>query len=449
MRAVRLVLILFLVMPGALLAGTQRITLDEALDIALRKNKEIAAARLGVEKAEAQIAEAIGNALPSLNLSAMYTRNLQLPVFFIPDFQNPSSGRLNPVTVGLDNQYSVGLSASQILFNSAVFTGIGASKIYKYAAQEQLNSTIATVLTQTKKQFFAALLARDLVGIAEASLNNGRENLSTIQVLFREGLVAEFDAIRAEVAVENIRPYVTQAEAGYRNAIHALETQLGGDFQDSLEPEGSFSATLEELPTEETAMVKALKDNYDLKALMLQTDVTKEFVSVAESDYFPTLAAFGNWQNQGQSNTFSEWTSASSTGVGLSLSMNLFNGLRTKAKVQQSQADYETVRTQLARLKDGIKLQVKSFLNLLVSARQRVQAQQRTVEQAQRGYEIAQIRYREGTGSLLEINDSDLALAQARTNKVQALHDYYSAKADMDRVLGSLDTKYFVQVQRN
>lgn len=431
------------------LAAPRRISLEEAIAQAIKTNKDVAVASLAVNKAEAQIEEAIGNALPTLNLAATYTRNLQLPVFFIPDFSNPTSGKVSPVTIGLDNQYSFGLQAQQILFNSAVFTGIGASRIYRVAAQERLNSVIATVVTDTKKRYYGAMLAREFVTIMRASLKNGEENLANIQLLLKEGLVAEFDAIRADVGVENIRPMVTQAEAGYATAVSALSLQLGLDIADTLEPAGTFPTDLAALDDEDAAIARAMKENYDIKALEVQEAVTKEFIAINQADYYPTLAAFGSFQNQGQSNTFDNWVSASSTAVGLSLSMNLFNGLRSKAKVQQSQVDFESVRTQVAQAREGVKLQVRATRNMLLSARQRVLAQQRTVEQAERGYAIAQIRYREGTGSLLEMNDADLALAQARTNKIQALHDYHAAVADLDRLTGALDRSYFVTVNRD
>jgi len=431
-----------------LLAAPSPLTLDQAIDIAVRQSKQIAAARQGVLKAEAQVSEALGSALPTLNLSAVYTRNLQLPVFFIPDFSNPSSGRLSPVTVGLDNQYSVGLQASQILFNSAVFTGIGASKIYNQAAREQLVSAIASVVTETKKRFYGALLAKEVVLIAKASYENGKQNLAYIQLLFKEGLVAEFDAIRAEVGVDNIQPIVTQSETGYQNAVSALLTQMGANLSDSIEPIGSFPRDLSELPSEDQVIAKSLKDNYDIKAAELQERVSKEFIALYQGDYYPTVSAFGNWSNQGQSNAFNNWISASMAGVGLSFQMNLFNGLRSQAKVEQSQADYETVRTQVAQLRDGVKLQIRVVLNAMRSARSRFIALQRTVDQAQRGYDISQIRYREGTGSLLEINDADLALAQARTNTVQSLHDYHVSVAELDRLAGDIDRRFFATVPK-
>jgi outer membrane protein TolC len=430
-------------------SAVRPLTLDEAESLAVANSKQVEAARQGLKKAQAQVSEALGYALPTLNLSAVYTRNVQLPVFFIPDFSDPGSGRLNAVTVGLDNQYNVGVQASQILFNSAVFIGIGASRMYNAAARANLRGVIATVVTDTRKRFYGALLAKEFLAIANATLTNGQSNLENIQILFKEGLVAEFDAIRAEVAVDNIKPIVTQAEAGYANAIGALLTYMGVSMSDSVEPVGVFPTELQDVGSEDETIRKAFENNYDLAAMDLQTQVSREFVTVNQGDYYPTIAAFGNWMNQGQSATFNNWLSASSAGVGLQFQMNIFNGMRTKAKVEQSQADYETVRVQAAQLKDGIRLQVRTFMNLLKSAKARYDGLQRTVRQAERGREIAQIRYREGTGSLLEINDADLALAQARTNTVQALHDYHVARVDLERAVGGLDAQYFASVPRD
>jgi outer membrane protein TolC len=69
--------------------------------------------------------------------------------------------------------------------------------------------------------------------------------------------------------------------------------------------------------------------------------------------------------------------------------------------------------------------------------------QKNSVANAERGYEIALIRYKEGTGSQMEINDSDTALRQARLNQTQAIHDYLSARADFESLMGSVDEKYF------
>lgn len=445
-RRTHVMLLALIISSVSILHASPRIlTLDDAIEIAVKQNKNVQIARFGIDKASSQVNEALGNALPTLNLTAQYIRNIQLPVIFFPNPNNPAAGVV-PFRIGLDNQYSAGLGLNQILFNSAVFTGIGASKIYYKAAQQRYNGVVATTIADTKKSFYRAMLAQAYDTISVSTLHNGEENLKTIQALFKEGLVAEFDLIRAQVAVDNIKPQVTESHAQYNNALNALQTQIGADALDSIGVTGAFIEALQALPVEAEALALAYQNNFDIKALELQVQVQDEFTKVYRSDYYPTLSAFGNFTNQGQSNTFSNFLSATTSNVGVALSWNIFNGLKTNAKVEQSKADYESARIQLSQLKDFVKLQMLTVMNNLRSALQRIEAQTSTVQQAQRGYDISRIRYREGTGSLLEMNDAELSLARAKVNRVQSLHDYYAARADYDRLIASFDPRYFIAV---
>lgn len=422
------------------------ITLDDAIAITLKQNKSVQVARLNVDKAKAQVSEALGNALPSLGVTAGYTRNLQSPVFFLPNFEDPSKGP-TAVAIALKNQYQVQAQATQIIFNSAVFTGIGASKLYRQAAEAQLVAAEAQAITDTKKRFYDALLTRELDTIARATLANAEETSRTIAALFKEGLVAEFDQIRSEVALDNIRPLVTDAELAYSNAVGALVVQLGLEPNDSITPVGEFTDAEITTLSHDAATQRALQANYELKALDYQMRVMKEFIDVNRSDYYPTISLFGLVQNQGQSNTFSDWVSATSSAVGLNFSINLFNGFKTKSKVEQSSVDYLSMQQRLAQLSDFTRFQVRTSISTLQSARLRIVAQRSTIRQAERGLEISRIRYNEGTGSLLEISDAETALARARVNRVQSLHDYVVAIAEYERVVGLVNPGYLTPIQ--
>lgn len=419
-------------------ATTRPLSLDEAIELALRQNKNVAIAKLAVQKADAQVTEAIGNALPSLNVSAGYNYNIQLPVFFFPD----QSGNVTPVRFGLPNAYNASAQLQQILFNSAVFTGIGASRVYSDAAKAQLDAVTAEVVAETKKRYYQALAARAFVGVATATYTNAEETQKTITALFNEGLVAEFDKIRADVAVLNVQPLVADAEAGQYNALAALQTYLAMELTDTIVISVSGFPEPEAAPAEDSSIVRAIRENLELKALALAVEVSKEFVNIYRSDYFPTLAAFGQWQNQGQSETLSNWASATSTFVGLNFSINLFNGFRTAAKVEQANVEYLTAVQRYQQVSDLVKLQIRSIVNQIRSAKLRIDAQKSTVKQAQRGFDISKIRYTEGTGNLLEINDAETALARAKVNEISALLDYYVTRADYDRATGQLDDKY-------
>jgi outer membrane protein TolC len=188
-----------------------------------------------------------------------------------------------------------------------------------------------------------------------------------------------------------------------------------------------------------------LDSNYDIQALELQKQVVDAYTDLFRAEYYPTLAAFGTLQNQGQSDNFDSFLNATSSNVGLNLSMSL-NFFKTDARIQQAKIDYENISRQAEALRDGVVLQTRALWNMLESARERILAQSKNVDQAQRGVDIAGIRYREGTGSLLEVNDAEYALATAKLNRVSALYDYYVSRTELDRVTAGFDPVYFREV---
>lgn len=435
-----------LLLATVVFAQDNLLTLDQAIQTAIRQNRDVQLARLGIEKADAQVNEAVGLALPSVTVNAGYNRNIQAPIFFITS-TNAGNTTTTAIKTGLANAYSISGQINQTIFNSAVFKGIGASKIYSTAAEARYNAAVATVVTETKKKFYQALVAKEYREISLATLKNAEENYKNIDALFNEGLVAEFDRIRAGVMVDNIRPQVTEAEAGHSNAVSALMTYLAMDFDQPIEPVVPSLEVNLVIPDEDSSIVRALRENLDLKALALSLSVSNEITSIYRSEYFPTVNLFGNWQNQGQSDQYSNFVSASSAVVGVNLSLNLFNGMRTQSKVEQANVDYLTLRTQHSQLSDAIRLSVRTIINQMTSAKRRIEAQKSTVTQAQRGYDISRIRYTEGTGSLLEINDAETSLSRAKVNSIQALFDFHSMKAEYDRVCGLVDPKYFIEVK--
>ena len=117
--------------------------------------------------------------------------------------------------------------------------------------------------------------------------------------------------------------------------------------------------------------------------------------------------------------------------------------MRTTNKVQQSMIDVEKTDYQIMQLRQAISIQVKSKINDLARIKSNIEAQERNVKLAERGYEIATTRYREGTGSQLEIENADLALRQAKTNLLQSYYDWTIAKNELEALLGNISSKYF------
>ena len=458
----KLILLFF---AGSILLSAQSkvYTLDEAINIALKNNKDISISVMNVKKAEAAVDEAFGYALPSLDLSGNFSHFLQKPKMSFPDFQSLLTNATYSIlfdenviprdenkylpmqnvlqSFAQTNNFSTELTLTQTLFSSAVFEGIGASKIYYNLAKADLNSTVSKTVLSVQKSFYGVLLSKEVFEITKSSFNNAQANLSDVRALYNQGMVSEFDMLQAEVQVENIRPILLQMENNLKTAKDGLKMVLGLDQNEEIGVSGEFDYQPIDLKYEEEIIQEALTENFELKTLDLKKQVDKAFIELDVSEYWPNIAAFGQYSYAGSSDDWNFNTYSSAT-VGLSLSINLWKGNRTKNAVQQSTISYQQTEEQFAQLKDYTLLNVKSKLMELKRVASLIEVQDRTVEVALRAYEIAKVRYSEGAGSQIEIQNSDLALKQARLNKIQTIFSYIITRYELEQILGRTSKIY-------
>ena len=456
--------ILLFIFQFSLPAQSKVYTLDEAINTAVSNNRDITISVMNVKKSGAAVDEAFGYALPSLDLAGSFSHFLQKPKMSFPDFgsllQNATysilfdekviprdENKFKPVSNILQsfaqtNNYSTSITLTQTLFNSAVFKGIGASKIYYNLAKEALNSTVSKTVLSVQKTFYGVLLSKEVLDITRSSFDNAQANLNDVKALYKEGMVSEFDMLQAEVQVENIRPVVLQMENNLKTAKDGLKIILGLDQQEDIDVSGEFTYQPYDITNEDELITEALTSNYDLKTLDLKKQVDEAFIQLDVSDYWPNVAAFGQYSYAGSSDNWN-FNNYSSATVGLSLSINLWKGNRTKNAVEQSTITYEQTEQQLFQLKEYTTMSVKSKLQELKRVQSLIEVQNHTVEVAQRAYDIAKLRYREGDGSQIELQNTDLALKQARLNRIQSMYSYLVTKYELDQILGRTNPEYF------
>lgn len=457
--------ICFLLFSLSINAQPQTLTLEEAIQLAIENNKDIKISLLNTEKSRAAVREAFGYALPSIDASANFSHFLQKPKMPFPDFgalltnatysilfdENViprDESKYVPVetklqSFALNNAYTASLTLTQVLFSSAVFEGIGATKTYYELSKAELNNTVSKTVLSVQKAFYGVLLAKAVLDITNSSFTNAQENFNNVKTLYGEGMVSEFDMLQAEVQVENIRPVLLSIENLLLTAKDGLKIVLGINQTEEVDVSGEIKLDSIDISNEDELIQEALVSNFNIKSLELKKQVDEAFIQLDVSEYWPTLAAFGNYTYAGSSDAWNFQNYSYST-VGLSLSFNLWQGNRTKNAVEQSTITFKQTEEQLLQLKDFTTLEVKSKVQELRRVKSLIEVQERTVNLAQRAYNISKIRYQEGAGSQLELQNADQDLRQARLNRVQAIHSYLVTKYELDQLLGRTNPQYFI-----
>ncbi|TYP93403.1 Outer membrane protein TolC [Fodinibius salinus] len=444
------------------------ISIDQAIQIALANNTEVKRSLLSVRDADQQVRTAWSNVLPEVTSSANYTRNLEIPVNFIPEVvfnPNGDPDKLVPVAFGTDNNWQGGFTISQTIFNGQAFVGISTSSLYKAAQSEGLRATAQGIVTQTRMAYYQVLIANEQVRLQQSRLDRVRKNIKDTRKSFEQGLVDEYAVMQLEVQLENIKPQLTSAKFSKKEAVRNLLDTMGLPVNLSLEVKGDLNsfniqapdaseeenkalkkvdqATPLSLESDSTMLQRAFEMRGDLRVLDIRQQLQQKRIKAEKSKYLPSIVAnynlqwsasqagtpvfFGTDQQRARSQTFM---------VGVQLP--IFQGFRRNAAIQQAQIQKKDLQLQEYQSQRNAESEITSAEESIKEAFQVESARKRALDLAQEGYDRALKRYQAGLGSQQEVKDAELQLREAEVGYAQMVFNYLAAKAQYDQAVGQV-----------
>ena len=413
--------------------------LATALKIAHDNNPTIKIAELEIQRVDYSKKEALGNLLPSLSASGQYTNNIMKSVMFMPESFSQMMGGQKYMEIGYNNSYTGSISAGLPLVNFSLWEQIKSKQCEIDLILEQARASKIDMTKQVKDAYFAVLLAKNSLKVLERSINNAKETLKSTEAGFEQGVVSEYDLIRAKVQVNNLNPSYIAAKNGLELAVLQLKMILSLPQEQEivfLENLEDFSDRIVSVTDAESE--RAVNNNSELRQLDLNIMSLQHNLKMVNSQHLPSLSAFGQYtyQTQAEDFRFSEYNWVGSAAVGLQLSIPIFNGRTVVNKAKQLKISLQELQLQKQYASDGIDLQIQSAINNMKAAQEQLSVNKDAISQAERGYEIAKVRYQTGSGTILELNDSELSMTQANLNYQQSLYDFLTAQTNLEKVLG-------------
>ncbi|MDT9546697.1 MAG: TolC family protein [Chlorobium phaeovibrioides] len=418
--------------------GELRVRLQDAVRIGLEKSRTLELARLERRMSSEKLMEATSAVLPQITSSFTYTRSLQPSVMFLPNFPGVTS----PMEISSDNSATATLEVSQSLFNGSAYASIRAAATAGKMSDEAYRNAESAVLSDISMAYYDALISRDQLKLVEESIARWEESRKDTQAMFRQGVVADIDTLKAFLSVENLRPDLIQAETRVNATMTRLKNTMGVSLETSLVLLDTLSVGSRSYPGDlGAAWSEAMEKRPDIRQLELQVKAEKDKITAVRAERFPMLTAVGQLESQ---TAFDDEVQLSdsrwpvSSWVGVQVSLPIFTGYRISSRVQQAKiAQFQTM-TRLEDLRANAMAEIELRLSAWREAEKRIDVQSSTIAMAQRGYRISLLRFREGVGSRLELTDSELQLNKARTNYLQAVYDYLAAGVLLDRSLGRI-----------
>ena len=450
------------------------ITLDRAIEIALSENPTVKVADLEIEKKKYAKKSNQSALYPQIDLVGNYSRAIKKQVMYmggddsggssmfdpiikgiedtftesVPGYtpnsllqnigKNSTQGGDGGIEVGRDNTWTGGVSASWPIIVPTLWKSLQLSSIDVELAVENARASKINMVNSIRKAFYGALLAKDVLNVYKQSYDNALFNYNNIKSKFEQGIVSEYDMIRADVNAKNIKPNLVQSENAYTLSKLSLKALMGIDIDQEIEIEGSLADYEKELYQEVLAMDTTLTRNSDLKQFDIQTEQLNKSLEIYKAQYLPVISLSGNYMYMSMNNDFKfgdyKWTPYST--VEVAISIPIFDGLKKRNDIKQTKVSLEQMKWQREDIVRNLKLSVNNDINNMTNYVEQVFSTKDVVVQAQKGYEISKKLYDTGMGTLLDMNDAQLGLTQASLAFNQAIYNFLASKSDLDKTLG-------------
>jgi outer membrane protein TolC len=422
------------------LAQERILSLQDAVNLAIEKNRDLQVSRLEINKSAQKIREAKGYALPTVAASGQYLHYLQRQVTFLPgNFAGLDDSQIATLRVGGTDAYVGGISLVQPIFQGEIFSGIRAARLAERLSVEELSLTQSLVITHVKKAYLTVLITKEQLKLQEQSIARNEQALKDARSLLVQGRASRVDTLRAYITIENLRPDIIRLTNGIEIAKTILKTTIGINESEPIELTDSlgYDGTVP-LLTNPAVIEGALASRPEVSRLVITEKLNDEQIKLEKAQYLPKFSAIGLVQTQTQANDyrFNDYKWPVSSYVGLQLSVPIFSGFRTAARVQQAKVTRLQTEKGLENVRELIRAEVKIALSKVEESKRRIESQVQTVSTAELSYRITRDRWKQGIASRLDMADVELSLSQAKSNYLQAVYDYLNASVDLDKALG-------------
>lgn len=424
-------------------SNSDNFSLQQAIDYALAHNQNYQNAILDVKSAEYRNKEVTGIGLPQINANADLKDYLSIPTSLIPaEIFGGQPGTFQPVKFGTKYNASVGVTISQIIFNSDYIVGLEAAKEFVALQEKNLQRSKVETVAAITKAYFGAVLTRERLIVVDANIERIKKSYDEAKAANEAGMVEKLDVDRLELTYNNAlseRDKNSRA-VGYTETL--LKFQMGYDIKKPITLTDKISENLvtENSISEQTSVNYELRPEYAL--MQTQLRISNLELKRYKYQYLPSINAYGSFQEQAQRTQFDifditqPWFPIGL--IGATLNIPIFNGGQKHFKIQQSKIGITKVNNSIEFLKSSIDTEVENYSYLYKNALISLETQKKNKVLAESIFNTSKLKYQEGVGSNMDLVIAQASLRDAEISYLNAVYELILAKTDYLKATGNL-----------
>lgn len=399
------------------------LSLQDCITLALTYHPLLSAGQASIEVQKARVEQALSAYYPQIDFKAGYNTATA----------NYSGAGASTHNWKFHDLFSTGPSLNQLIYDfGRTADSVKINRENLAAEQYDLETVRQNVIFNVQQAYYGVLQSLELIQVARETLTQNQERLTQAEGFYTAGTRPKIDVTKAEVDLANAELALIRSQNNYQVARAALNNALGlkEGLRFAVDEQVDFSprpVLLEEIL--ETALVNR-PEMLQLKAKQRGQEAA---IGLARAGHYPTLSGSvsNTWRTDTVPNDFAwDWS------IGASLTVPIFSGFSTQSRVTEARAQLRNLAAREESLRQEIYLEAEEVFLNFNEALQRIAVARKAMDQAKENYELARARYQVGIGQVLEINDAEVLLANARANHINALYDFKVSEARIEKTMG-------------
>ncbi len=439
----------------------QKLSLNEALKMALQNNTNILNSKLDLKSTQNRIWEITAMGLPHLGVKSSYQHLFVVPVLNFPSTvlshdnvaMNPATGigttshldlntgetiYLNniagtPIALGVANNISTDITVSQLIFDGSYIVGLQARKAYANLAKQNDEKTKQDVIETVINTYHMIQLAEESRKVLAQNLGNITKTLNEITEMNKQGFVEKTDVDQLEVTANTVRNAMNQIESNLDIGYRLMKIQLGLaetakiELSDPMESEDS-------LVNSSTLLVNEnfnLNQNVDYQLTKTNEHFTLLDMRRSQSAYLPSISGFYNHNIQSNVAAFNF---APKDVIGINLSLPIFSSGERIAVVGQKRMAYEKAVNTSKYVSNSLLMQASQYQNDVKLKLEKYRIQKKSNELSDTIYQRTIEKYKQGISSSMDLMTSQNQYLTNLTNYYQSIYDLQDAKSKLEKL---------------
>ena len=419
----------------------QNYSLEQAVEVALQNKEALKASALELNASKQDIRSSYSGILPSVRITGSTTESTfpEQAIGF-----NQSSGEI------LNNVSSITSASSSFSITQNIYDGgiwwnnIRLAK-NNFRITEQFDRQIKTnIIRNVHFAYFNYLKAIQLLDVSRSNLMSSQQQLTLVQQQYDLGSAKKTDLLKAEVRFGQARIDVITNDASVKSAYRNLKNAMGLINSDQDFTIEEVKKPLELIPEFETGFELVQKFNPSVKAKQYQIMSAKLNTKLARGSRLPVISlsasSSGADENLGDaiSNSYGD---KQRTNASLSISIPIYTGNSISSRIQKAKIGVDKQESEYLTQLEDLSVQLEDYLDQLNNYIEVIPINETVLESAEEDLKLSQVRYSQGSTTILEVLNAQVSVVQARSSLVRSKYDAFIQQANLKALLGTLDSE--------